>query len=259
MEVVMKRNMKELSRWKLALSGTRSVQSLSLLLTAIALVATPNLDANAAEPTLKEALAAPAGDLAQSYLSTNYMLENVLPYAEMGVVDTIHVGGEEITARNASKYKKRYKKRKKIYSEAIRQRGQTSLAGTYSGEATESCVRTKSYWISLIESGMASAITIDQDGVDATLIISVTHEGRTQTVKSGAAVVESSIAVSDEMNSDYYSVGEASDGKISIRPDVRVLMGWPDWASPPEREDILECSVELTPLGKTEAAEQVGD
>jgi hypothetical protein len=242
-------------RRELSLSGKRTVRVVSLSLAAVALAVTPNNDLNAADPTVQEALEAPAPDLAQSYLYTNYMLERVLPYAESGVVGTIHVGGEEITARNASKYKRRYKKRKKIYGEAIRQRGQTSLAGTYSGEATESCERVKSHWISAIASGMASSISINQDGVDATLEIVVMREGESLTLNSKAAVVESSIAVGDQVNPDYYSLGEATDGKVTIRPDVRVLTGWPDWAAPPKREDIIECSVELTPLGQAATTE----
>ena len=244
-----------ISREKLASSKKRTVITVSLSLVAVALPVTPNIDVRAAEPTLEVALAAPAGDLAQAYLSTNYMLEKVLPYAEMGVVTTIHVGGEEITARNASKFKKRYEKRKKIYGEAIRQRGQISLAGAYNGKATESCERVKSYWISSIASGMVSSISIDQDGVDATLEIEIMHEGSPLTLKSDIAVVESSIAVGDEMNPDYYSLGEAADGKITVRPDVRVLTGWPNWASPPTREDIIECRVELTPLSQSASAE----
>jgi len=226
-----------------------------MALSSFVLLATTDIGANAAEPSLKDALEAPAGDIAQAYLSTNHMLENVLPYAEMGVVGTIHVGGEKITPRNASSYKKRYKKRKKIYSEAIRQRRHLSLAGTYSGIASESCARVASFWIGFIQSGEASEIRIDQDGVDAVLTITTLVEGKTRNLKSEAAVVESSIAVSDDMNSDYYSLGEAKDGKIIIRPDVRVLLGWPDWASPPKREDILNCSVELIPRGQAENAE----
>ena len=209
-----------------------------------------NTGAAAAEPSLEDALAAPAGDLAQAYLSTDYMLETVLPYAEMGFVDTIHVGGDKITARNASSYKKRYKKRKKTYLKAIRQRGQASLAGTYLGSATESCARVKSYWIGVIESGDASEIRIEQDGMDATLVLKVTHEGKSHSLKSEAAIVESSIAVADEMNSDYYSLGEAKGDGIVIRPDIRVLEGWPDWSGPPTRDDILGCSVELIPIDK---------
>lgn len=222
--------------------------------TVIALISMSVFGANAAEPSLKDAMQAPAGDLAQAYLTTNYVLERVLPYAEMGVVDTMHIGGDKITSRNASSYKKRYKKRKKIYAEAISKRGQEPLAGTYKGIATESCARVASSWIGLIQSGEASEIKIEQDGANAMLEISVLREGKTRSLKSEAAVVESSIAVSDKMNSDYYSLGEAKDGKVVIRPDVRVLPGWPAWASPPTRQDILNCSVELIPVDQAGSA-----
>ncbi len=223
-----------------------------LFLTAacLTLLAVSSVRAYSAEPSLEDALAAPAGDLAQGYLSSRYMLEKVLPYAEMGVVGTIHVAGETITARNASKYKKRYKKRLNTYIKAMRQRGAVSLAGNYRGEATEPCSRVGATWIGLIQSGEASAIEIVQDGADASLNIGVVREGKTHTLGSDAAVVESSITLVDQMNSDYYFSGSMMDQKITIHPDVRVLSGWPGWASPPKREDILGCIVELFPLAQ---------
>lgn len=220
-------------------------RALFLALACFSLLAVTGNHTYSAEPSLEDALAAPAGDLAQGYLSSKYMLERVLPYAEMGVVGTIHVAGETITARNASKYKKRYKKRLNTYTKAMRQRGAISLAGNYRGEATEPCSRVGSSWIGLIVSGEALAITIVQEGAEASLNISVIHEGKTHTLSNDAAVVESSIALVDQMNSDYYFMGSMMDQKITIHPDLRVLSGWPDWASPPKREDILGCTVEL--------------
>ncbi len=216
----------------------------------LTLLAVNGVCAYSEEPSLEDAMGAPAGDLAQGYLSSKYMLEKVLPYAEMGVVGTIHVAGETITARNASKYKKQYKKRLNTYTKAMRQRGSISLAGNYRGEATEPCSRVGSSWIGFIQSGEASAIEIIQDGADASLNISVAHEGKTHTLRNDAAVVEGSIALVDQMNSDYYFLGSMMNQKITIHPDVRVLSGWPDWASPPKQEDILGCAVELIPLAQ---------
>jgi len=64
--------------------------------------------------------------------------------------------------------------------------------------------------------------------------------------------VESSIAVDNEMNFDFYSLADATDEQIIIRHDIRLLFGWPEWASPPKREDMLECSVELISLSRAE-------
>ena len=112
--VVMNGNPRESSRSRGALIGTRTARGVVMALISFVLLATTDIGANAAEPSLKDALEAPAGDIAQAYLSTNHMLENVLPYAEMGVVGTIHVGGEKITQemplriRNVIKKGKRY-------------------------------------------------------------------------------------------------------------------------------------------------------
>ena len=78
--------------------ASRMNRALILALACLTLLAITSNRAYSAEPSLEDALAAPAGDLAQGYLSSRYMLEKVLPYAEMGVVGTIHVAGETITA-----------------------------------------------------------------------------------------------------------------------------------------------------------------
>ena len=211
--------------------------------------------AGAAEVSLQEALQTPADDLAQAYLSTNYVLQKILPYAASGVVATIHVGADEITAKNAADYTQRYEARREIYSVAMRQRGQLRLAGTYTGEATDSCARVGALWISPILSGDATEIRIEQDGADAALVVSMPLDGKIQSLRSEAAVVETSIVIVDPMNADYYFRGQVEDGRVVIRPDIRVLSGWPDWASPPKRKDILGCVVELTAVAVPAVAE----
>ena len=102
--------------------------------------------------------------------------------------------------------------------------------------------------MSAVQSGLFTEIKIDQQGADATLTFSGMFEGRPMTETRTAAVVESSVAIGD-VAADYFSLGELKDLKLIFRPDVRVLTGWPDWAYPPKREDILECRVVLTPVG----------
>lgn len=242
------RNAKRLRQWTSSSIAARTAQAFVVGLVFLVLLVVPNTCTNAAEPSLDDALGASAADLAQAYVSTGYILENVLPYAEKGIVGTVHVGGEKITPQNAAKARKRYENRHKIYAKAVQQRGAKSLAGSYRVEATEPCSRSGSSWLAMVQFGNVSEIRIDQDGAKATLAIEITHEGKSHSQEFEAAVVESSIAVVDKMNSDYYCIGQKTDRAFTIRPDVRVLAGWPAWAAPPKREDILNCVVELFPL-----------
>ncbi len=200
----------------------------------------------ASVPTLDEALEAPAGDVAQAFLSTRTILKEFIPYVEMGYVDNLHVGGERITPQNVASYKAAYKKRLRIYKKAIRQRGVMSLQGTYLAEATESCARAGSTWMALVQAGDVTQVRVYQDNVEATFEVIFDQDGRSRTLQNRAAVVESSIAIADSMNSDSFSTGTLQDGELVIRPDERVLDGWPEWAGRPEREDILACAVVLT-------------
>ena len=48
------------------------------------------------------------------------------------------------------------------------------------------------------------------------------------------------------MNTDYRAEGIVTGNKIVFRPDVGVLDAWPAWTPAPNRDDVLNCSVELT-------------
>ena len=53
------------------------------------------------------------------------------------------------------------------------------------------------------------------------------------------------MAFDDPGNSDYSLVAEIEDGKIVVKPDPRVLDTWPQWAGPPKRKDLSNCTVTL--------------
>jgi hypothetical protein len=195
------------------------------------------------QPTLTQALTVPASDLAQGYLFVKFITKYVLPLAEMG--GNIQLGGEEITKSNFRQYQQRYQERLSIYSEAIRQRGYSVIAGKYKGKVTESCGRAGSLWVSLISEGQPVSIEIKQDGFDAEVIVSSEIDGKEFSLKNAAAIAGSGIAIQDSMNSGYYFQGEIKNRQIVIKPNASVLRSWPQWAGPPDQNDIDNCVITL--------------
>lgn len=116
------------------------------------------------QPTMNQALAAPAIDLAQGYLWVKSVTQYMLPAAERGV--NIQIGSEAINKNNVEEYRRRYRERLSTYREAIKQRGYKIISGAYRGKATEACARIQSAWVGLLREGSASGIEITQDGFD---------------------------------------------------------------------------------------------
>ncbi len=210
----------------------------------------PTLSAEGGEPTLDDCLEAPAPVLARSYLADRYVLQDVLPMVEQGFIDTMVVGRDHISGKNAAKFRKRLENRLANYGAAIERRGAVDLSGRYAATASEACERAGSLWIGVILEPTFIAVRIDQAGADATLSVEVEIDGKQLALDNRAAVVESAIAVSDSMNPDYFALGTRSGGRLVIRPDPAVLGAWPGWASPPKRADIEACEVvlELLPV-----------
>jgi hypothetical protein len=125
-----------------------------------------------------------------------------------------------------------------------------SLQGTYLAEATESCAHAGSTWMAMVQNGDVTQVRVNQDNIEATFEVIYEHKGGSRTLQNRAAVVESSIAIADSMNSDSFSTGELRDGELVIQPDVRVLDSWPEWAGRPERDDIIACAVVLSRIGE---------
>ena len=200
------------------------------------------------QPTLNQALAAPASDLAQGYLSVKLITQHVFPAAEKGV--TIQLGNETINKSNVEQYQRRYQERLSIYREAIEQRGYSIIAGTYRGKTTEACARIHSAWVGLISEGRANGIEIVQDDFDAQVIVSTEHEGKKLSIRNMAAIAESSIALQDAMNSDYFFLGRIKNKQIEIKPDASVLRSWPRWAGPPSKKDIENCIITLEAISE---------
>lgn len=212
-----------------------------------------SFDAAAEEPTLKKALDAPAWALAQSYLSMKTVV-HFLSAADAGA--TIQLPGETITQSNMEESRRRYEKRLSLYGEAIKQRGYKTISGAYKGETTESCARIKSLWVGVIHERGQSGIEIAQDGMEAQLVIRVKHEGEALSLKNEAAIAESAISVLDAMNSDYFFRGEIKDQVITIKPNLSVLDTWPEWADPPSRSDLENCTITLRQLSSASGSQQ---
>lgn len=206
------------------------------------------------EPTISQALAAPAIDLAQSYLSAKFMTQMFHLVKGGGA---IQIGGQEtITKSNVEEYQRRYEQRLSTYREAIKQRGHKTVSGAYRGKTTEACARIRSAWVGSIREGRASGIEITQDGFDAQVIVSIEHEGKRLSLRNRAAIAESGIALQDEMNSDYFFVGWIKDKEIELKPSLSVLRSWPQWAGPPSREALENCTITLEPLSEDFGKEQ---
>ena len=223
-----------------------NVRGISMRILAIALLAMPGAELTAREPTLEQALAAPAADLVQSYMFTHSVVHGSIPMAEMGV--TVHLGNEKITKRNTAKKAKKDQRRLQIYTEAINQRGFEDVTGRYSGTSTESCERSGAFWLGSIGTDDIRDINITQDWAAITMTMSMQERGEAFDFEVSGYVLESSLVLMDPLNSDYYIHGRVQDGVIELWPDPRVVDAWPKWAGPPDRKDVANCRVELVAL-----------
>ena len=86
-----------------------------------------------------------------------------------------------------------------------------------------------------------------QEGFAIQLTTRYEVDGELQSIDTQPVAVESVMTFDDPGNSDYSLVGEIEDDTIVVKPDPRVLDAWPQWASPPKRDDLRNCTVTLTP------------
>jgi hypothetical protein len=214
-----------------------SISVLVVLIFGGCATSSPPKPGDSTKPIANQALAAPAIDLAQGYLSSKMITEYILPAAKSGI--NIQMGGETINKSNVGEYQLKYQSRLLTYRKAIKQRGYKTISGKYRASTTESCARVRSSWVGLND------IKIIQDGFDAQVIASTIHEGTKVSLKNQAAIVESSIVLQDAMNTDYFFRGVIKDKRIEIKPDVSVLRSWPKWAGPPSKKDLENCTITL--------------
>ena len=158
---------------------------------------------------------------------------------------TIQTPEGTIDKSNVHQYRERFEARLAIYRAAIEQRGYESFAGNYDASASESCARAGSAWAGLVSGGAVRGVEIVQEGFAIQLTTQFEVDGEVQSFETQPVAVESVMTFDDPGNSDYSLVGEIEDGRITVKPDDRVLDTWPGWANPPKREDLRDCVVTL--------------
>ena len=158
---------------------------------------------------------------------------------------TIQTPEGTIDKSNVHQYRERFEARLALYRAAIEQRGYESFAGTYDASATESCSRAGSAWAGLVSEGAVDGVEIVQEGFAIQLTTKFEVDGEIQSFDTEPVAVESVMTFDDPGNSDYSLVGEIEDSRIVVKPDDSVLDTWPQWANPPKREDLNNCTITL--------------
>ena len=216
----------------------------SILVASTAIVAAQNQTDQDVEALRLAALEVPAVGLSQGYR----LMESYLDFLFAAEGDgTIQMPEGPIDKSNVHEYRERFEARLAIYRAAIEQRGYESFAGTYDASATESCSRAGSAWAGLVSEGVVRGLEIVQEGFAIQLTTRYEVDGELQSIDTQPVAVESVMTFDDPGNSDYSLVGEIEDDKIVVKPDDRVLDAWPQWANPPKRDDLRNCTVTLTP------------
>jgi hypothetical protein len=189
-------------------------------------------------------MAAPAGNVAEACIFLEQMLEQHIPFAEE--IGDVHTNDGTITKDNAAEYRAMYEDYLVVTLEAIERRGWTDVAGGYSATATKTCGRVGSTFGGLVLENEASVVEITQDGFRVVVELTVPGGDGPLTVTFPGVIVENMFLVSDPMYLNYRYVGFPQDGgRLVVRPTPGILQYWPEWANPPEEQDILDCALTL--------------
>ncbi len=197
-----------------------------------------------------QAIRAPSDSLAQAYLAVSFVAK-ILEPARVGhfratLVTRLDGRADTVSASNAALYLAGYQDRLRVYALAIAQRKNDAISGTYRAAATSSCGQIQSMWAGGIRDGVVGNINISQDGFNVQLVNDVQIEGKSRSVEIPGIVVESVLAFSDPANSEFGFLGHLTPGKITARPDLKLLDAWPNWVKAPSRKDLSECVVTLS-------------
>lgn len=222
------------------MNGARTTTSVLFL------VAFPlSLSAQAAQ--LEALVSAPAAEVATSYRNVRQWIQ-LLRLAEMGM--NVVMGGRTVNADNVAAVRAELTERIALLRAAVAQRGRAELAGTYRAQANRACGRIPSFWAQGVREHVIRDVTLAQDAGEIRLAQDVVLKGESRRVEITGVIVDSAIAFTDPLNSDFGFVGELSAGTIVVRPEVEaILAAWPAWVEPPSREHLAECAVRLRPSG----------
>ena len=211
----------------------------------LGLLALPRFVLLAQSISLDDALTAPAGNLAEACIYLEQMIEQHVPFAEAGT--EVHTNEGTITQDNAAEYRAMFAADLEIIHKAIGMRGRIDVAGSYTATATESCERIGSTLGGLVLEAEDAAIGIAQDEYRVVLELTVPGDDDPLTVTFPGIIVESMFLVSDPMYLNYRYIGWRHDnGYLVVRPTPGIMAYWPEWANPPEEQDILDCALTLT-------------
>jgi hypothetical protein len=196
---------------------------------------------------LQRAMDAPAGDLANAYM-TNVVRVRLMAVAEGG--GTLVTPTETLRADNIGSAKRETQSKLSTYAAAIVDRGYRSIGGRYMTTATTSCERTGSAWAGGIRLGHLREVHIHHDAFELTVTQSADPKAKRSAFDMPGAIVESDLAFVDSGNSELMFRGMVASDKITIQVDDvdGLLARWPKWAGPPSRADLIACTVTLTPL-----------
>lgn len=200
------------------------------------------------EKLVARALAAPSENLGTAYLVSKNLVE-FAGYAQDGIEIVTPEG--KISERNAKSYLRRYQGRLAAYRQAIARRGYQSLAGTYSvASVTKACARSGSMLMGGAEEGVFKTIKIAQDDFEITLQLTLEvgedeASSDDKTLDTPGVIVESAIVIAEPLNSDYFLQGTYSPNRIELKPRLDVLESWPNWAGPPKKNDLENCTLVL--------------
>ncbi len=190
-------------------------------------------------PSLDEALAASAVDLAKGLFFTRQVIRTLLPFVEKtgATLRTGLIPGLEIDRDTVQVARSVLEARLAIYETAARQRGYKDISGRYRAKATSSCARSNSMWA--MGAARSRDLKIKQDGFDILI-------GHGSAFEAPGVVVESVLVFTDPRNTDYPFTGKIDATRLTIRPDVdTVRAAWPGWAGPPSRKDLEDCEIRL--------------
>ncbi|MGH6943811.1 MAG: hypothetical protein ACREH6_06290 [Geminicoccaceae bacterium] len=194
-------------------------------------------------------------DLARSYLDARYALETLAHvHGGAGISLLAPDGTTKVTPENVDQVGSEYRAWLDAYGRAMTQRGHAQVDGAYRLSASGACERVRS-GLALSAAAdrpdvaVSPAVVLIQRGPDVRLTQEITTEGDTSRIQYSGIVVHDALALQDAADPEFIFLGEARDGRIELRPDVRGQRATPkpDWVPEPDWQAASSCVITLEP------------
>lgn len=192
---------------------------------------------------VKSALEEPAVDVARGLCSARQVLKMVKVAEGMGDNVTIVVSGVEVSGKNAPQVRDDMRRRIAAYEAAAAQRGVATIASSYRA-TVENCARTGSFVAAAISEGVRDVVAT-QKGPAVVFSLRGKVGGKKQTLDAEACLVENRFAMIDPVETGFSYVGEATEGRLVIRPDVEALLS--GMFPPADRATLEGCTITFDP------------